>query len=355
MLNEENNIIVIDDGKYQIRAGFPGNLTPNFTIESESTIPQKFSNLIPKGIFQDWDYIEQTWTEIFKNKMQIDPQTHKILVSESPLEPIQNRFVKAEILFEKFQFQKAFFAIQNVLALYGSGKTTGVSVNLGFDTISIVPIFDEKIFPNSIKRLEIGGWDIDQYLFQLLMENSQNKNLAQQKSLSAFIRKAKEKFAFLESNNFDSSNFLLGNITKKQALFQEHPEIRIDWNDENSKCAEILFNPQLYGINNFGIQKLLHISIDKKSPLLSRKKLFENILLFGGSSQIHGLKERLSQELPLLTSKSLTFNIDAQKSNENLVWIGGSFVASKVLRSTDWIDKSEYSEYGESICYKKCF
>ena len=56
--------------------------------------------------------------------LQIDPTTTKILLTEPPQNPKKNRERMAEVMFEKYGFAGAYFAIQAVLTLYAQGKTT---------------------------------------------------------------------------------------------------------------------------------------------------------------------------------------------------------------------------------------
>ncbi len=44
-------------------------------------------------------------------------------------------------MFEKFQVSSFYLALQQVLALYASGKTTGIVVDSGYSLTSTVPIY----------------------------------------------------------------------------------------------------------------------------------------------------------------------------------------------------------------------
>lgn len=49
-----------------------------------------------------------------------------MLLTEAPLNPKQNRERMMEIMFETFQAPAMYVAIQAVLALYATGRTTGI-------------------------------------------------------------------------------------------------------------------------------------------------------------------------------------------------------------------------------------
>jgi actin-related protein len=46
-----------------------------------------------------------------------------------------------QLMFEKFQAQSFYLATQQVLALYASGRTTGIVVDSGYAVTSTVPIY----------------------------------------------------------------------------------------------------------------------------------------------------------------------------------------------------------------------
>ncbi len=49
----------------------------------------------------------------------------KVLLTEAPFNPKKNREKIQEIMFESFSVPAMYIAIQAVLALYASGRTTG--------------------------------------------------------------------------------------------------------------------------------------------------------------------------------------------------------------------------------------
>ena len=53
--------------------------------------------------------------------MNIDPKGCKILLTEPPMNPINNRKKMFEMMFEKYGFHSVYIAIQAVLTLYTQG------------------------------------------------------------------------------------------------------------------------------------------------------------------------------------------------------------------------------------------
>lgn len=74
------------------------------------------------GIVRNWDDMCHVWDHTFYDMLKIDPQNSRILLTEPPLNPINNRKKMIEVMFEKYKFHSTYIAIQAVLTLYAQGN-----------------------------------------------------------------------------------------------------------------------------------------------------------------------------------------------------------------------------------------
>ncbi len=124
---------------------------------------------LDNGIIRNWQDMEHVWDYTFNERLKVNPKGAKILLTEAPMNPKQNREKMIEVMFEKYGFDAVYIAIQAVLVLYAQGLLTGVVCDSGDGVTHIVPVFQGFSLPHLTGRLNVAGRSITKYLIKLLL------------------------------------------------------------------------------------------------------------------------------------------------------------------------------------------
>jgi len=97
-------------------------------------------------------------------------------------------------MFETFEVPNFYVAIQAVLSLYASGRTTGIVVDSGDGVTHTVPIYEGYSLPHAIKRIDLAGRDLTEWMVKLIGELGTNFASSAEKEI---VRDIKEKLCYV--------------------------------------------------------------------------------------------------------------------------------------------------------------
>ncbi|XP_067327447.1 actin-3-like isoform X3 [Anolis sagrei] len=275
-----------------------------------------------------------------------------ILTLKYPLECgyVNNWDDMEKIMFETFNIPAMYVAVQEVLSLYASSRTTGVVLNIRNNYGDIVPIYEGHVLRDALMRGSLCGQDLTDYLLKSLTERGYSFTSEARREK---VRGIKEKLCYV-ALDFDQEMATAASSPSLEKSYEMPDGKVITIGKERFQCPEVFFQPSFIGQEMFGMHECLWATIMRCDRDL-HPYLYANTVLAGGSTMFPGFVERMHSEITPLVPKNMKINIIDPPEHKNSVWIGGSCLASLSTFRDMCISKREYDEAGPSIVHRKCF
>merc|ERR1712178_200213 len=128
--DDDKPAVIMDNGTGMMKCGLSGEDAPKGTFASCVGYPKQKAML--QGSNKDYYVGEEAQQKrgiLLGADEEAEEDVAGVLLTEAPMNPKENREKMTQIMFETFSARRFYVAIQAVLSLYASGRTTGVVVD----------------------------------------------------------------------------------------------------------------------------------------------------------------------------------------------------------------------------------
>eukprot|EP00191_Tetraselmis_sp_GSL018_P005574 CAMPEP_0177603596 /NCGR_PEP_ID=MMETSP0419_2-20121207/15605_1 /TAXON_ID=582737 /ORGANISM="Tetraselmis sp., Strain GSL018" /LENGTH=415 /DNA_ID=CAMNT_0019097395 /DNA_START=48 /DNA_END=1292 /DNA_ORIENTATION=+ len=316
---------------------------------------------LKQGLYDDWEIVEALWEHAFHDRLRIKPSEHPIMLAEptNSEKPVREKAV--ETMFETHGPPAIFLAKNAALSSFAVGRQTSLVMDCGYEATTVAAVHDGYVLQKSICRAPLAGQLLNRcmesavqqscsvelrprFAFKRKLAASGNMEVIPQdlpRTTESYKRFMKEQIAadikeFLcrvqESALDEEQNKHIPNVTYELPDGQE-----IQVGIERFKVPEVLFNPSIItsfqgleplktedGAEVSGLPQMVLESINK-CDVDVRKDLVNGVVLTGGTSCLHQLRERLERDLAGQVSNARVRVTTSPSAIEKKfsVWIGG--------------------------------
>jgi len=415
--------VVIDNGTGYTKMGYAGNCEPNYIIPSQIAVKEAPSaggtrggfsggaasapassgqkkgiedldffigddavansktyamrNPIKHGQVENWTHMEQFWEHCIFKYLRCEPEDHYFLLTEPPLNAPENREYTAEIMFETFNVPGLYIAVQAVLALAASWTSkqvtertlTGTVIDSGDGVTHVIPVAEGYVIGSCIKHIPIAGRDLTAFVQQLMRER-ESRSIPSAQSFEV-AKRVKELYSYVcpdmvkEFKKYDTEPSKWVKQYEGIESISKKPFV-CDVGYERFLGPEVFFNPEICSSDFLiPLPKVVDDTI-QASPIDTRRGLYKNIVLSGGSTMFKDFGRRLQRDIKRavdyrikkseelsggrIKAVPLQVNVISHHMQRYAVWFGGSMLASTPEFYNVCHTKKDYDEHGPSIC-----
>ncbi|KAL8861579.1 MAG: hypothetical protein Q9178_002103 [Gyalolechia marmorata] len=422
-----NRTLVVDNGAYTIKAGFVSQ-APN--LDDCHTIPNclarerdkkvwigseiesirdfgevAFRRPVEKGYLVNWEAEKAIWDSTFlgqKSELHCDPHDTNLILTEAANTPAALQTNCDQVIFEEYEFGSysrhigpSLNAYHDIQKLFGASARNAqipvlpaeclLVIDSGFSHSTVTPLYKGRPIQQAIRRLDVGGKLLTNYLKELL--SIRHYNLMNEEQL---VNEAKEKICFVSNAFREDLESTWRSASKKGRHTQEdNTDVVVDYvlpdynagiqgymrphdpslaakvrkmgamanpngvvedfmtlGNERFAVPELLFNPADVGMKEAGLPETVLQSLSGLPPGLWPAML-ANIVVVGGNCFINGFMERLETEIRQLAPTDCVIRVAKATDPIKFTWLGGaSMAADPAALKAVQVSRRDYLEHG---------
>lgn len=225
--------------------------------------------------------------------------------------------------------------------MYSAGFTTGLSVDIGYDSTDICPVYEGGLVQYAQIQTGYAARQILKFLTECLLK----KDIDLGHNAGAII-----------------DNVLQNSLHVKQILYMPRRGYemfltttsgeRVEFSQEAFLAAEMFFQPEevnkIVG-DDWKVKSLTDGIVESSNRIESeiRSLMLNGIVLNGGLSVISGLADRLTMELERILNKPV--NIIKTDESDVATWLGAATFAGILDAQRSFVTKKQYDDHGTRI------
>jgi actin-related protein 3 len=282
----------------------------------------------------------------------------------------ENREQMAEIYFETFNVAGLYIGVQAVLALYAGvvaqlqdsvmspkpEQLTGTVVDSGDGVTHVIPVVDSFVVGSCIKHIPLAGRDITKFIIEIMRERGEKFPIEDAIYLA---QQVKERYSYICPGDLVAEFQKYDTKGKENGILTQSPEfvrlettgaitktnLSVDIGYERFLGPEMFFHPEFVSKEwSKPIDEVIDNAI-QNSPIDARRRLYNNIVMSGGSTLVSGFDERLQNGIQARVQERynkyakmskdpippITVKVLKNMAQRFAVWFGGSFLATNVF------------------------
>lgn len=231
-----------------------------------------------------------------------------------------------------------------------SFELTGTVVDSGDGVTHVIPIADGYVIGSCIKHIPLAGRDITQFYINALRDRGEQ---IPQEEILKVAKDIKEKYGYVskkgmmeEFAKFDKKSDA-GALSKMFRKYEYRSKVlgenvSVDIGYEQFLGPESLYFPEFL---NSSLNQSLPCAVDQAiqgCPIDYRRRLYQNIVLSGGTTLFknfntrlqneiqHRLDSRLEKYKDLVKEEKMEVTVNYNSYQQHSVWQGGNILATRV-------------------------
>ena len=322
-----------------------------------------------KGKIVDFESLEDLLSYTAECGLKCDMKGKSVLLCETYNQDREVREREIQILFETFKVDSSYVAVSSILAMYSTGRTSGIILECGAGRTLVIPVYEGYPISSGVVEHCYTGHDMASLLAKKISEHEQNRRtgldlnnaygvyLTESAVIEKVVNFAVDDAATGQGSQGTSSE----QVSSSTYALPDGKEVYID-ETMISECRNMYFSPDgdslhqeqpIQGIVQHTETCLQKIDVDVRH-------VGETVVLTGGVTGCKGFHECFVTNIKYLqTRRSFAKSCVSWKNFVNhpchMAWYGGSILAALQTYRSMWIFKNEYDESGPTIVHRKCF